>query len=58
MPAPDAVLDKGVEKGLEIIHKVARAIDTNEWPGVAGGDFLPLVVPFYEMQEEVEEFQG
>jgi len=55
---PDAVLDEGVEKALRIIEQVRRCIETDEWPGVAGGDYMLLKVPFYEMPEETEEFQG
>lgn len=59
IPIPDAVLDRGVEKGLGIIENVVRCIEEDCWPGVAGDDPYPLHVPFYEMeQEETEEFQG
>jgi len=59
IPAPDAVLDAGVEKALEIIRNVRTAIDTDQWPGVAGDDdLMPLKVPYSEMQEPMEEFQG
>lgn len=58
MPVPDAVLDAGVDKGLGIIKKVARAIETDEWPGVSGGSHLTLHVPYWEMQEELTEFEG
>ena len=55
---PDAVLDAGVEKALEIIKRVRGAIEADKWPGVAGDDFMPLDVPFYAMEEETTNFQG
>lgn len=58
VPVPDAVLDQGVDKALRIIERVAVAIEHDYWPGVARGDYYPLAVPFFEMQEEVEEFTG
>lgn len=58
IPVPDAVLDTGVDKALGIIGRVAHAIEVDEWPGVAGGEMLPLHVPFYEMIEETEPFEG
>jgi len=59
MNVPDAVLDSGVDKALRIIEKVWAAIETDQWPGVAGNEFYPLYVPFYEMDsEETEEFKG
>ncbi len=58
IPIPDAVLDSGVDKALAIIASVRQAIATDQWPGVAGNEPYPLVVPFYEMAEETEDFQG
>lgn len=58
IPVPDAVLDAGVEKAMVIIEKVKTAIETDYWPGVAGDDLMPLHVPFYEMADEIEEYQG
>lgn len=52
IPVPDAVLDAGIEKGLALIAKVRDAIKTNEWPGVAGDQPMPLVVPYYVMREQ------
>ena len=58
VPVPDAVLDNGVDKALRIIDKVGHCIESDEWPGIAGGDSMPLVVPWYEMEEETTEFEG
>jgi len=58
IPVPDAVLDAGVDKALEIIGRVRQAIETDTWPGVAGGDLMPLHVPFWAMVEETEVFEG
>lgn len=52
VPVPDAVLDNGVEKALEIIGRVATAIEADQWPGIAAGDFAPLAVPYHEMVED------
>lgn len=53
VPVPDAVLDAGVDKAKEIIDAVKTAIFTDQWPGVAGGDIMPLVVPSWVMDEEI-----
>ena len=59
IPIPDAVLDAGVDKAMGIIARVKTAIATDHWPGISGGKPMPLVVPFYEMQdEETEVFNG
>ena len=58
VPIPDAVLDDGVDKALEIMARVKTAIEADHWPGVAGDDFMALQVPYYAMAEETEEFQG
>ena len=58
VPIPDAVLDAGVDKALRIIERVRHAIDVDEWPGIAGGSELPLVVPWFEMQEELVQYEG
>jgi len=57
VPIPDAVLDAGVDKAIRIIEKVRHAIDVDEWPGVAGAGYLPLVVPWWEMQEDLVGFE-
>lgn len=58
MPIPDAVLEDGAEDALLLIDSVAKAIESDEWPGVASNDIMPLVVPYYRMREETEEYQG
>jgi hypothetical protein len=58
VPIPDAVLDEGAEQGLAIINKVRQAIAADRWPGVADGKPYSLVVPYYKLVEETEEFQG
>jgi PDDEXK-like domain of unknown function (DUF3799) len=58
-PIADAILDRGVEKALQIMQSVAEAIESDKWPGVGGDDgLLGLEVPFWEMEEEMEEFKG
>jgi hypothetical protein len=54
IPVPDAVLDDGADKALAIIGRVKRAIETNQWPGVAGGKDMALEVPHYIIAEEPE----
>jgi len=58
IPIPDAVLDEGVDKALAIIAQVREAIESDEWPGIARDRPMPLVVPFWAMAEETEEYQG
>lgn len=57
IPIPDAVLDSGVDKALKIIGRVREAIETDEWPGIARGKPMPLMVPYWAMAEETEEFR-
>lgn len=54
VPVPQAVLDEGVEKALRVIRLVKTCIETDRWPGIAGGMEYPLEVPQYVMDEEVE----
>ena len=57
-PIPDAVLDAGWDKARRIIEHMVKAIETDCWPGKAGGGYGTLWVPSYAMEEEVESFQG
>ncbi len=52
VPIPDAVLDRGAEKGLEVIRQVKEAIATDHWPGMSGGNEYFLDVPYSEMADE------
>jgi len=54
MPIPDAVLDRGAAKGLEIIAKVDECINAQYWPGVADGDYVALDTPVWEMDDDEE----
>jgi len=59
IPIPDAVLDAGVDKAMDIIGRVRQAIESDYWPGMAGDEDYPLEIPFYEMEEaEMEVYQG
>lgn len=58
IPIPDAVLDRGVDKGLEILARIKECIEADEWPGIANGRPMMLMVPYYEMEEETEEWTG
>lgn len=58
IPIPDAVLDAGIDDALALIRQVAEAIETDQWPGIAGGKPLSLVVPYWAMEEETTEFEG
>ena len=58
VPIPPAVLDRGVEKALRIIERLAVCIERDEWPGVARGQPMSLIVPFREIEEETEEYTG
>jgi len=51
-PIPDAVLDQGAIRGLRVLEQLRRAIESDRWPGIAGGAEYELVVPGYEMEEE------
>lgn len=52
----DAVLDQGWRKAQQAILSVRDCIETGLWPGIAGGDEMPLYVPAYAMDEELVEF--
>ena len=51
MPIPIAVLDNGVDKALRIIKRVRHCLNEDHWPGLAQDDFMPLIVPYHEMQD-------
>lgn len=58
IPVPDAVLDAGVDKAIQLIWRVKTAIDDNQWPGMARNRPMDLVVPYYEMVDEDIRFRG
>ena len=58
VPIPAAVLETGVEMGLRIIKQVAESIKADKWPGVAKGEFYPLHIPGYVIEDETEAFEG
>lgn len=58
VPIPAAVLDEGVDKALQIIERVSHCIEADNWPGISGGEDMALHVPWYEMREEIVEYQG
>lgn len=51
IPVPDAVLDQGAERALAIIRQVKECISVDRWPGVANGEYFPLEVPSWEMED-------
>jgi hypothetical protein len=52
VPIPDAVLERGADKGLAILDELRQCIETNDFPGVDGGaDTYELFVPPWEMDE-------
>jgi hypothetical protein len=54
VPIPDAVLDRGVQKALDIIRRVELCIKADSWPGVSGGQDYPLYTPQWEMDDDLE----
>lgn len=62
VPIPDAVLERGVEKGLAIMHKLPGCIKEDHWPGVSGGGEYYLDTPTWEMDDDdlegAEEVEG
>ena len=55
VPVPQAVLDRGADKGLEIIKKYIECEESGIWPGVADGKEYELHVPYREMDEPDQE---
>lgn len=53
LPIDDAVLERGVRKGLDVIEKVKVAIGQDCWPG-AGSETYFLDTPTWEMDDELE----
>jgi hypothetical protein len=51
-PVPTAVLDQGRERADRLFGQLARALETDEWPGVAHGQPQPLITPFWQMEPE------
>jgi hypothetical protein len=51
---PESVLDQGTEKAFRILRMVRNCIDTGKWPGVSSGVSVPLFIPSWEMETEVE----
>jgi len=57
-PIADAVLDYGADKGLEVIWKVRKCIDTGEWPGKDEGRDGELQTKPWHMPEADQELTG
>lgn len=51
VPIADAVLDRGAERGVSILRRVAACIESEYWPGVAEGEEYWLDVPTWEMDD-------
>jgi hypothetical protein len=57
-PIPDAVLMRGADKGLRWIERIKACLESDEWPGQGDVDDWVLQTPVWEMDEELEEFEG
>lgn len=58
LPIPDAVLERGCKKGLDILERLENCIRANDWPGVACGEEGYLDTPTWEMDDdETTEFR-
>lgn len=55
VPVPQAVLDEGVTKALRVIRQYQRCLETDDWPGIAGGQDYALHVPrwVFDASEEM-----
>lgn len=49
---PEEALELGWRKAESMIRRVAECIEVGVWPGISGGEELPLFVPVYAMDEE------
>ncbi len=60
VPVPQAVLDRGAEKGLKVIESYKRCLATDVWPGIAHGEEYFLHIPGWEMDDADEDngFEG
>jgi hypothetical protein len=54
VPVPDAVLDRGAAKGVDVLKALRDSLDENRWPGIAGEEEYFLDTPSWEMDEELE----
>lgn len=53
IPMDEAVLDSGEARGVALIQAYRHCKKTNVWPGVSGGELVPLHWPEWAMDEEV-----
>jgi len=58
VPIHDAVLMRGADKGLRWIERVKACLKWDVWPGVGDVDDWSLQTPSWEMEDELEEFEG
>ncbi len=57
VPIPDSVLEKGVEKAMNVLNRLPECIETGIWPGVANGEEYHLTLPAFYEQDELVEWQ-
>lgn len=51
VPVPQPVLDQGVSKGIEVLRRYKKSVETGVWPGVANNDHYWLHTPNWAMDE-------
>lgn len=54
IPLPQAVLDRGADKGLRWLEQIAKCLERGDWPGIDGVPDWTLQTPVWEMIEESE----
>jgi len=53
-PIPDAILQRGADKGLRWIERIKQCIESGEWPGQGDADEWAIDVPAWEMDDELD----
>jgi hypothetical protein len=54
VPIDDAVLERGARKALNVLNRLGACIESDYWPGIAGGKLYYLDVPANEMWDDDE----
>jgi hypothetical protein len=58
IPIPQPVLDRGADKGLRWLEKIQECLERDEWPGVDVNPDATLMTPSWEMDDDIQEFEG
>ncbi len=55
VPIPQAVLDRGADKGRRWLDQIRQCVESGKWPGIDGDPNWTLQTPTREMDDDEPE---